>query len=110
MLPDSLSAAKGIAGEFSAVCQQVIPAGKIAGNAQRADSLQNYLQLLLQIISGFSGYKGKIQIAAVMVDGTAAGDSTNQLYPIPFHGLQIAFLPRVLVFADDDRILVYIKI
>ena len=71
---------------------------------------QDHAHLPRQVILVLPHNKGKIQVAFVVIDRTAAGVPPHKLHAVLLHRVQVAFLPGVLVFADDDRILVDIEI
>jgi len=52
------------------------------------------------------GQKGEVQISQVVIDGASPGFSADQGSSRFFKGIQVAFLPGILVLPDHNRFLI----
>ena len=97
---------KRIAGEFFAIGKQIISAGNLRRNAERAARAADHGKLPGQIIVLRGDEKGKIQIAEIMENSAAAGKTARKAAALLREQLRAAFFPGVLVAADHNRVLV----
>ena len=97
---------EGVAGELAPVRQNVVPAGDLRRDAEGAAGLHDHALLLAKVIVLRAQREGEVEIAHVVVDRAAAGETAGQCPAVALQLGRAAFLPRVLVAADDDRVLV----
>ena len=110
VLLDLAALAEGVAGELAALHGEVVAAGGLAGDAQRAHGVEDEAQLPVLIVALRAGDEGKIEVAAVVVDRAAAGDAAHELHMVALHGGEVALGPRVLVAAQNDGVVVDVEV
>ena len=99
-------AVERVAGEFAAVCQNVVPAGNFGGNAKHPAGLDNDALLLAKVIVLRAKRERKVEVPHVVVDRAAAGKPTGQCPAVALEFRRAAFRPCVLVAADDYGVLI----
>ena len=67
-------------------------------------------ELLLHVIQRLVGDEREIDVAQVMVDGTAACATPHEMTAFVKQQLDVALRIRVLIVADDDGLLVFPEI
>ena len=101
---------KGVAGEFAATAKQVVTATLLNLKSIIGQSAGDNLKLAVDIINFVRYDKRKVQVAIVMIDGTAAGTTPHKKAAIGLKAFYIALAERVLVLPDNHRATVLPKI
>ena len=93
-----------MAGELLPRYSQVVPSGLYGIHPHEAASQKYHISLLRDIEEFISCDESEVEIAHIVVDGTAAGQPASQIDIISFDGFHIAFAPRVLVAPYNDSV------
>ena len=101
VIAPALVLVEGVAGEFAAVGQQIVPAGALDGDAQRPAGGLDDRELAGDVVIRLADEKGEVQISAVMKNSAAAGEAAGQVTALLREEGGPAFFPGILVSADD---------
>ena len=101
----SLDRIKSVARKFSPIgyCQIIAPRYERL-HAKGEQSLSDDRKLFWHRVKAFMGGKGKIQIADVMIDRSAAGETSGDFAAVGQKIGNATFFPDVLISSDDDGI------
>ena len=98
---------KRISGKLEPILgNDVVPSGKLRFNAEFPAGCLNHLQLLFQIIALRGYQKRKIQIAQIMVHGSASGSTSGQKASLLLQKLGFTLTDGVLVAANNYRMII----
>ena len=96
--------ALGRTGDFSAIHQNIIPAGSLRIEAEALQGLHHRrgepLHRQLLKLSGI-GDEGVIQVAQIVIHSAAAGEAAGELPAVLLQKRRAALLPGILIPADD---------
>ena len=97
---------EGIAGEFPSLGSDVVAARNLRRDSQRLASPGDHRELPGQVVVLLPDQKGKVEVSHVVVHRSAAGETAGQKAPVLLQLSGAAFLPGVLVAADDHGVAV----
>ncbi len=102
----------GIAAEFFAFHEQVIPPFQHGRNAQAVQQGQHRFcedREVHKVVLPQQGVKREVQVAQVMIHRAAARHPPDHFNPVCFHILQVDFCQRILKLPDNNRRCIQIK-
>src|SRR5699024_620117 len=101
-----------IAGHFLSVDFKIIPAREFCGYAHIIKCIDDRLSEFAEVMEAVSvilSDETEIQVAFIMIDCSAAGDTPHHFDTVLPDIRLIDFFNGILVFTDDDRGLIYIE-
>ena len=102
----SLTFGKGIATEFTPFTGKVVTTRNLGLQAIATQSLLNDGELLPNVIQLFVGNEREVDVTQVVIDSTTTCTATHQMTALVQQQLYVTLRIRILVVADNDRLLV----